>query len=445
MPHAKSNRLKLAKQQSGDRFDFELPAAEQDDLDRQLSGADLQSPTGNENMVSCCNPRHCRSPLRLINKAHPAAAVKVCCNNEDCTQSDWMHKDCFDDWEEHVLVFLRTSGRARSWSDKQRVQNLWTKKGYDLAYKACECLCGKGHLRKDLNYMPSAEEELTEQKKPKHGHKKNEKPMPTVSARSQPIPVGSGRPRVQIRSRTMSLSSTGSSPPSGSSPDGSPTQTRPMGRSDGRFEFALTSEQASSGNIFYHRPDLQAFNKLPPQKRNPYHIKMEDEGPYGNDEIRCFVLSALSPKRITSLPCVVCGHELKIFDRYPLIDGTLFLTPQRYISNIDVRYHNQTQHLNAVCMMCAEGVLTELHCKQCNRQWDGSSLQVGTMYSYDIFAASPCCEKRLRCRSCQQPVIDPLCNMPFSQFSRAHACQQCHVTAYHFVRPLSEIFYIQRR
>ena len=53
------------------------------------------------------------------------------------------------------MVFLKTCGRARSWSDKQRMQNLWTKKGYDLAYKACDCLCGRGHLRKDLDYVPT--------------------------------------------------------------------------------------------------------------------------------------------------------------------------------------------------------------------------------------------------------------------------------------------------
>ena len=88
---------------------------------------------------------------------------------------------------------------------------------------------------------------LQECKKQRHTHKKNDKPMPIVSARSQPIPVGSARPRVQIRSRTMSMSSTGSSPPSSASPNGSPTQTRPVGRSDVKFEFALTSEQASSG------------------------------------------------------------------------------------------------------------------------------------------------------------------------------------------------------
>lgn len=54
----------------------------------------------------------------------------------------------------------------------------------------------------------------------------------------------------------MSMSSTGSSPPSSASPDGSPTQisrTRHLsgggGRGETRFEFSLTSQQAASGEI----------------------------------------------------------------------------------------------------------------------------------------------------------------------------------------------------
>jgi len=37
--------------------------------------------------------------------------------------------------------------------------------------------------------------------------------------------------------------------------------------------------------------------------------------------------------QVTSIPCVVCGQELDIFDRYPLVDGTLFLTPQRLVAS----------------------------------------------------------------------------------------------------------------
>lgn len=32
----------------------------------------------------------------------------------------------------------------------------------------------------------------------------------------------------------------------------------------------------------------------------------------------------------------------------------------------------------------------------CSHKWEGSSLVLGTMYSYDIFAAVPCCTERLK-------------------------------------------------
>lgn len=36
------------------------------------------------------------------------------------------------------------------------------------------------------------------------------------------------------------------------------------------------------------------------------------------------------------------------------------------------------------------------HDRFCAQKWDGSSLVMGTMYSYDIFAAMPCCTERLK-------------------------------------------------
>lgn len=32
----------------------------------------------------------------------------------------------------------------------------------------------------------------------------------------------------------------------------------------------------------------------------------------------------------------------------------------------------------------------------CTEKWDGASLLMGTMYSFDIFAAMPCCTERLK-------------------------------------------------
>merc|ERR1711879_164163 len=72
----------------------------------------------------CCVPTGCNDDP--IDSTDPEDAVRVSCNNEACTEGVWMHKDCFIEWEQSVLSFLRSCGRARSWSEKQRPQNLWS-------------------------------------------------------------------------------------------------------------------------------------------------------------------------------------------------------------------------------------------------------------------------------------------------------------------------------
>lgn len=77
--------------------------------------------------------------------------VRVVCSSDICTQAPYMHRDCFLAFEEAALQYLKSCGRARNWNDKQRQQNIWSRKGYDLAYKACGCKCGHGHLKKDVD------------------------------------------------------------------------------------------------------------------------------------------------------------------------------------------------------------------------------------------------------------------------------------------------------
>ncbi|KAJ8950208.1 hypothetical protein NQ318_003199 [Aromia moschata] len=157
--------------------------------------------------------------------------VRVTCNNELCTSGRYMHRECFDQWEQTVLAYLKTCGRARSWSERQRHQNLWTKKGYDLAYKACGCRCGRGHLKKDLDWMPPPPtsnifgriEEIDSAGKKKKRRNRNGRPSLSISAGH---PIGGGPVGAEVRARTGSLScsSTGSSSPptSGSEPSISP-------------------------------------------------------------------------------------------------------------------------------------------------------------------------------------------------------------------------------
>lgn len=141
--------------------------------------------------------------------------VRVTCNNEACLVGRYMHRECFEQWEQTVLAYLKTCGRARSWSERQRHQNLWTKKGYDLAYKACGCKCGRGHLKKDLDWMPPPPtsnifgrvEEIETGKKKK---RRNRHSRPTLAI-TAPSHVSN---HIESRGRAGSLSSsTGSSSP----------------------------------------------------------------------------------------------------------------------------------------------------------------------------------------------------------------------------------------
>uniref|UniRef100_A0A131XGJ3 Putative cell differentiation regulator of the headcase family n=1 Tax=Hyalomma excavatum TaxID=257692 RepID=A0A131XGJ3_9ACAR len=344
----------------------------------------------------CCVPTGCHldEPIRMD------SAVKVICNNEQCPQSLLMHRACFEEWEGSVLSYLRSTGRARSWSEKQRLQNLWTKKGYDLAYRACGCRCGKGHLRKDLDWVPPVSDAKKKQQRRKRG---NDKP----SLNKPGLPV--------TRLRSSSMSSTGSSPPSSSS-EFPPSPTRADG-------------------LFSRRLDYSSFNTLPRHKINAYHIKMEDEG----DDIRCFILSTLSANKMSRVPCIVCQASMSVFDRYPLVDGTLFLSPRQHSpGSVQVRLDERPQYLNAVCMGCLEG--SQLACRACGARWSGRHLILGTMYAYDIFAATPCCDERLRCASCREPCAADRSLPYFSDYSRSVCCAHCGARDYHFVKPLSTYY-----
>lgn len=63
-----------------------------------------------------------------------------------------------------------------------------------------------------------------------------------------------------------------------------------------------------------------------------------------------------------------------------------------------VKNEGRALFLNAVCMKCLDGKDADrkLCCRFCAVQWDGSSLIMGTMYAYDVFAAMPCCNERLK-------------------------------------------------
>lgn len=166
--------------------------------------------------------------------------VRVTCNNDSCMMGRYMHRECFEQWEQTVLAYLKTCGRARSWSERQRHQNLWTKKGYDLAFKACGCKCGRGHLKKDLDWMPPpptsnifgrVEEIDTSNKKKK---KRNRNSRPTLAISAHHVAAAN-----EGRGRAGSLSSsTGSSSPPATASEPSISPIHAHSKKKSKFEFA---------------------------------------------------------------------------------------------------------------------------------------------------------------------------------------------------------------
>lgn len=311
-----------------------------DSIDKNQTGDNNNNLIESLNSTKCCVPSGCHSQ-ELIQMQNLNDCIKVICNNDQCNQGRYMHKECFEAWEENVLTFLRTTGRARSWSEKQRLQNLWTKKGYDLAYKACGCKCGKGHLRKDLDWIaPSSTRDETSVRKKKNRKKKsNDKPLLIISTSMTPLNgtnnnINNNNNNINnnnnnnsnnnnnnkhhvsnngnnngsmvpiTRFRTSSMSSTGSggsggiSPPLFGSSDSNSTGFLESNSFVKKLLLDSKRERHGSGSIFLRRQDFSSFNKLPQHKINSYHIKMEDDVNHGNDETRCFILTTLSANKI---------------------------------------------------------------------------------------------------------------------------------------------------
>jgi len=199
---------------------------------------------GPSQTTRCCTPTgECLRGDSLIRLNSLHDTVKVTCNNDNCPVGQFMHRECFDAWEQTVLTYLKSCGRARSWSERQRHQNLWTKKGYDLAFKACGCRCGRGHLKKDLDWMPpglgnipgNGRPDENEAKKKKRRNRQNTRPSLAVSAgppnhAGHVVGAANGRGSTEAqmiessRGRAGSLSSStgSSSPPATSEPSVSP-------------------------------------------------------------------------------------------------------------------------------------------------------------------------------------------------------------------------------
>lgn len=262
--------------QSPPRSQFFAVDFESNDID-----GDLASQATGDSALLCCSPKCSILSEAVDIGSTDSEVVKMVCSNDKCSYSPFMHASCFSSFEEQLLSFLRGMSRARNWSEKQRKQNLWTKKGYDLIFKVSTCRCSKGTLRKDLSYNGtaasgggSASSEPTE--KGKRRRKKS------ASGEKIAVPIRTGSGPQRTRSRTLGRANSDSL----SSENGLVACSAPP---------ALSGSSSSYMQPFVHRTDYTIFEKLVPRHLvNSYHIKMEDDGYGAGDDTRSFVLSSLA-------------------------------------------------------------------------------------------------------------------------------------------------------
>jgi len=107
------------------------------ELDRRFIADFEPTEDSRGRLAYCCLPSGCpRRQEDLIDPRRPGDAIKVSCSDKRCEMGAWMHVDCFQEWEEEVLAYLCfCGGRAKSWSDKQKHQNVWTRKVSDIWWR----------------------------------------------------------------------------------------------------------------------------------------------------------------------------------------------------------------------------------------------------------------------------------------------------------------------
>lgn len=277
---------------------------------------------------------------------------------------------------------------------------MWTKKGYDLAFRFCSCRCGQGHLKKDTDWYQV--KRMHDDKKKKSA---SEKPMGrSVSESSDDSKKCRATTKLQKglsfdppRRHSVDRQNSQEKGSSGGShglrsPCISPGQSPPSGYpilSPSHFSVPRSSrylgeflknaihlephkKNIASGGMLrthfdYNVPGLQVHRSgrsdtpvqflrrldlsellthIPRHKLNTFHVRMEDDAQVGQGEdLRKFILSALSASHRNVVNCALCHRVLPVFEQFPLVDGTLFLSPSRHDEiDYDVPCHLQGKY-----------------------------------------------------------------------------------------------------
>jgi len=118
--------------------------------------------------------------------------------------------------------------------------------------------------------------------------------------------------------------------PNGTGSFGSPIGNTPSPPPVATAQKSWAAPPRARGNIFEHRADLAAFKAIRRAAQNAYHIRLDDDGPHGNDDVRRLLMRRLSAAGVRRFACVACRCSLPVYDEFPLVDGTFFLSPRHY-------------------------------------------------------------------------------------------------------------------
>lgn len=201
----------------------------------------------------------------------------------------------------------------------------------------------------------------------------------------------------------------------------------------------------SNEPVFKKRKDLRTLqNNLSKERYREVVMKFGDGGEDGGKEILASVHTTMKKNKLLHMSCLFCEGQSQVYENFPVVDGTLFVSPLRLSRDCAVFYENNAanespRYMSYICVKCQEGQSKTLKCADCAKPWNGSFFQVGTLYSYNILSAIPCCQTQFSCKKCHKETLsaNDTSSLFFSHFSKKTMCPHCNTEDFHFVKPLS--------
>ena len=127
--------------------------------------------------LSCCVPMSDVCSMQPILRTNLLTMVKVNCTSASCTQSGFIHPDCFYKLEQSLIRYVsnyqwsnshkQEAMRKYNWSLDNVRENLWKTPVYNIVSKQINCNCGSGYVKKDLTWPPTNWRKNTKKSKAK--------------------------------------------------------------------------------------------------------------------------------------------------------------------------------------------------------------------------------------------------------------------------------------